>query len=390
MPDDISTDSGLERLKLWIGLGKFFIGTVAMGAVTLFLNHQIQRSQITLEEDKAEHAMALQDKETEFEYLGKFITHAMNEDLNIRIQLADYMRSAALSENIRGIWSRYHGILVDARTEGEAKRIQLRADEQKKATELAELSLVGQSDDSDRARQFTRDIQGIRKEISIVEDQLDRQRYGSFEESFFDFDTLLRQAEIAKNAGHYRKELDLLLEAYSGAPESVHYYVLAELANGSRALRDFDQALLYMEQAVAIGPPSAYTLIQLAIMQKNTLRIDRAVETLRRAEAISSGAERLKIQLIVAGYLIHAGNRQDGLALYDSISDKLNDGDDHVVDLAWFYAVAGWNDKFYDMFERALALRPRATLFWADQEVDIDKYREEQQFKDLLVKYDQR
>ena len=56
MPENTQSDTNLERLKLSIGLVKFLIGTVAIGVVTLYFNHQDKNAQIELEEKKNQHA----------------------------------------------------------------------------------------------------------------------------------------------------------------------------------------------------------------------------------------------------------------------------------------------------------------------------------------------
>ena len=61
-----------------------------------------------------------------------------------------------------------------------------------------------------------------------------------------------------------------------------------------------------------------------------------------------------------------------------------------VVNRAWFYAVADRKQDFYDALETALKVRPRETLIWIDQEVDVDKYREEARFMELVSRYEKR
>ena len=111
------------------------------------------------------------------------------------------------------------------------------------------------------------------------------------------------------------------------------------------------------------------------------------MESLRKAEELSSNeTEKLNIRLVVAGYLIHAGQREEGLRRFESIKGKLP-VDSFSIKLAWFYAVADRKQEFYDALECALRTRPQETMLWIDQEVDIEKYRKEERFKTLVAKY---
>lgn len=60
-----------ERLKIWLGFGKFVLGTVVIGLVAHFINYEIQNRKVELKE--AELRREIELKETE--QLGKFIQH---------------------------------------------------------------------------------------------------------------------------------------------------------------------------------------------------------------------------------------------------------------------------------------------------------------------------
>jgi hypothetical protein len=393
MPENNVSDPGLERLKILIGLVKFLIGTVALGAVTLFFNHQYQNAQIALEEKKSEHAIALQDSQAEFDYLAKFMTRAMDQDLKVRIQLADYMKSVALSPKIKKIWSDYFDLLITEEKEAEADKLRLveqeNAAKEKAAKQFAEIPIGQTAALWDSAQEYAKMIQDLRNRLYIVQDKLDRQRYGTYAANQFDFENLLTQAQAAERAGHYEQQRDLLLQAKSRAPDSLRYVISTLLANVSRSLHDFPNALAYMEEAIAAGPrtPTPRALSGLAIMQKNDNQIGAALKSLYEAESLSNGAEKLYIELVIAGYLIHAGQHEEGLKRFASIKDQLDHSDDFAVNLAWFYAVADRKEEFYKALEHALEVDPTNTLVWIDQEVDIDKYRNEPRFQTVVAKY---
>jgi len=64
-----------ERLKIWVGLVKFLLGTFALGLVTTLINKEFQEREIELKE---------------LEQLGKFVEHAIQEDIGIRKRFAEY------------------------------------------------------------------------------------------------------------------------------------------------------------------------------------------------------------------------------------------------------------------------------------------------------------
>ena len=129
-------DASLDRLKVWIGLSKFVIGTLAVGVLTTVLDCSYRNAQLKLQEKQSASALALQEKQAEFDYLSKFIEHAMDEDLRVRIRLASYMTSVALSDNIKGIWERYHAELLRQANDFDARLDVLERQETEKVVVL--------------------------------------------------------------------------------------------------------------------------------------------------------------------------------------------------------------------------------------------------------------
>lgn len=376
-------DYRIKRLELWIGLIKFTSGTVVLGLVSLFLNHQYQSNQLELEREKSAHEISLQDKKAEFDYLSKFMVHAMNEDLEVRIRLASYMQAAALSDNIKGIWKRYHDVLVEQQRITFAKREQLR--KQKEVMEL-ELASVGE-ENRKASKDLLQSIEEVRKEIYYLQDQLDRRKYGEFKKTYVDVYELLDEADLASGAGNHQLALSLLLDGLKAADDSTAWVFLARISTTYRALRDFENAELYMGRAVAMRP-SAGNLYSQAIMQKNNDKLADAIATLQKAERLASGTLLLNIQLAIAGYLVHQGNRDDGMAKFESIRQQVENNSAVATNLAWFRSVAGPPDEFYRVFEIALKSDPSGRVFeWVDVEVDLDPYRGDERFKALVERY---
>ena len=374
----------LKRFELWIGFFKFSIGTVILGLVSTCLNHQYQNNQLALEREKSENAIALQEKQAEFEYLNKFINHAMSEDLEVRIRLAEYMQSAALSKNIKEIWRQYYDVLIERQAEILEKREKLKKEEEKIAQNLVNIK---ESNEDERHRQI-QEISNIQKEILYLQDQLDRRKYGSFEENYVDIYEIYRKARLARSEGNYSQALAILKKGLTSESGSLNSALFSEIAMTCRAMRDFKCAEKYAKRATTTSPKDAKNLYRLAIMQKNNNQIDLAVTTLLEAEKLSQGELKLNIQLVIAGYLIHAGNRKEGMKKFGSIQKQVEKNSSLAVNLAWFRAVAGPKEEFYNVFERALSLDRDGSIFqWIDMETDLDPYRQDAKFVNLVEQF---
>ena len=57
-------------------------------------------------------------------------------------------------------------------------------------------------------------------------------------------------------------------------------------------------------------------------MQKNDGQLDSALKSLDEAESIA-GSKPPDIELVIAGYLIHAGKRDEGIKRFNAIKDQL-------------------------------------------------------------------
>lgn len=381
MSEQISADQSLKRLEIYVGLARFIVGTVVLGFVSAYLNHQYQTAQLELEKEKSDHAIRLQDKEAEFEYLSSFIEHAMNEDLEVRIRLANYMQSAALSDNIKQIWRQYHDVLVQQRDEAKEKKKALEEQVHELSARLATMSR-----DEEATRKASLDqIEEVRREIYYLGDQIDRRLYGDFQETYVDVTALLERAEDAYGAGRFQEALELQLEALSSASDYLHPYILNSISATYRALKEFDAARRYAQRAVLDMPANASFLYQLAITQKNDGDVEEAIQTLQRALEVSDDSRnKLNYRLVIAGYLVHAGRRAEGMAEFEKISDQVEQRNDLATNLAWFRAVAGPEEEFYQALERALRIDRRRTMDWLQLEIDLDKYRDEARFKQIV------
>lgn len=62
-----------EKLSIWLSFLKILLGTSVISIATLILNHEIQEREIALKE---------------MEVIGKFVEHALTEDVGVRLRFA--------------------------------------------------------------------------------------------------------------------------------------------------------------------------------------------------------------------------------------------------------------------------------------------------------------
>ncbi|HYG76922.1 MAG TPA: tetratricopeptide repeat protein [Planctomycetota bacterium] len=199
-------------------------------------------------------------------------------------------------------------------------------------------------------------------------------------------DALVFLAQEAAAEGDYQQERTLLLGAFARAPKSDQLHVLSSLAFCHRSMKDYRGAVRYMELASALDPDNDSTLYNLAILQKNDGRLDDALTTIRRARKINP--ESWNLHIMEAGYLIFAGKREEGMKLYETLEKPRADVEFWEIMQTWFMAASQQREKFYTQFERALSLaRSPRILEWIEQDPDLDVYRNETEFKDLVAKH---
>jgi len=203
-------------------------------------------------------------------------------------------------------------------------------------------------------------------------------------------DALVYLAKDYAGTGDHERERKLLLVAFAHAPKSMELGILTDLAFCHRALKDPHGAVRYMELAAAMidpGDPSgAATLYNLAILQKCDGRIPDALDSIHKALKLNPESWNLKV--LEAGYLVLTGQREEGLRLFELVQEPRGDKIFYEVMRAWFYAASQQRGLFYPQFTKALeASQDTHILEWIDQDVDLDVYRNEPEFKALLDKH---
>ena len=124
-------DAGIEAMRLKLGFAKFIIGTVAVSVLTAVLNWQIQDKRLESE---------IIAKENEF--VAQFITQAIDKDLEMRRDFAEYFTRVSPSKNARERWQSYGAWVTDMlreATEKEREIAQLREQRARLNEEIASL-----------------------------------------------------------------------------------------------------------------------------------------------------------------------------------------------------------------------------------------------------------
>jgi hypothetical protein len=176
----------------------------------------------------------------------------MDKDFKVRVDFADYMKSVALSKTLKEIWSKYYDILSQKQAETEQERAQLVVRKDDTARQLATIEFTKPNAPS--TAELVKQLQGTYDELYLVQQKLDRARYGTFQQNYFDFRQAAKDAAAAQQAGNYARERDLMLDAAGRVPREVKPYFLARLANAYRALHDFANADKTMQEAVDLAP----------------------------------------------------------------------------------------------------------------------------------------
>jgi uncharacterized protein YjbI with pentapeptide repeats len=96
------TDS---RLKIWIGLCKFLLGTFALGLFGTIINSEIQKRQIEVNRELKTSEIKLKETLQENENLSKYIELALDKDLTRRRDFAKYFQSVSKTDQTR--WAAY-------------------------------------------------------------------------------------------------------------------------------------------------------------------------------------------------------------------------------------------------------------------------------------------
>jgi len=109
MSNSLTPEQKLARLKCWLDFLKFFLGSVAVVALSTILGHLLKERELQLKaaEQKSQLLVAETDN------LGKYIEKALAEDLKARIRFAEYFADLTSDDQARVRWTAYYKSLQE-------------------------------------------------------------------------------------------------------------------------------------------------------------------------------------------------------------------------------------------------------------------------------------
>ncbi|MFH0782724.1 MAG: N-acetylmuramidase family protein [Pseudomonadota bacterium] len=128
-----------EKLKLWLDLAKWVLGTFLLGAVATYVSYQEKQKSLELAEIKQKHEIEIAEIEQQRLFLNSFLEHALSKDILARIRLAHYVKETTTNEKIKISWSKFYDQLL-----GECRKQYQNAYQVKQAEKVE--SLADQSD----------------------------------------------------------------------------------------------------------------------------------------------------------------------------------------------------------------------------------------------------
>jgi tetratricopeptide (TPR) repeat protein len=198
-----------------------------------------------------------------------------------------------------------------------------------------------------------------------------------------------RLAAVNTLAGEHRARLDrkaekeALLQAYRLAQWHEQDELLTHLSTCLRGLRDHTGAVLCMELAVAKDPQNIGKRAWLAGMLSEAGRLDEGLAML--AKVREENPEESYFATMEAGMLVLAGRRDEGRKQFDAIAPPRTGIENFEINRAWFLAVWGDRAEFYPQFERALSMaKDPSILSWVAEDDDLDKFRQDERFKEVV------
>lgn len=171
-----------ERLGLWLGFAKFVLGTVVLGLVTTFVNHEIQSRQLEAQREKQawelELAAEVQTGKLALEeqaHLATFIQHALAETIETRVRLAQFWAKVTTSPTLKAGWEEYR-LLVEAERDAKLAEERMRAERSMALKrQLAAAEAKEEVDEVEKAAlrlelsQSRKELESLRRELTAFE-----------------------------------------------------------------------------------------------------------------------------------------------------------------------------------------------------------------------------
>ena len=86
---------------------------VVSGTVSVLVASQQTQRELNTERQRREREVNLSKIEVNNKQVADFVTYALNEDISVRLRLAEYLSIVTPSESQRKRWKDYHDVLKD-------------------------------------------------------------------------------------------------------------------------------------------------------------------------------------------------------------------------------------------------------------------------------------
>jgi len=200
-----------DRLRIWLGLGKFLVGTVAVGVFSTWISHGIETRQVELKE---------------MEEIGKFVEYALDENVALRLRFAQYFSTVVRSEELRTRWAVYSKLVEEeyAATQDSVRQ------KQEHVAALEEAVSTGDATNADL--ESARDqLQEFRSELKVTPWTLKGKAVQSSVREYLELSRLAPlkespEADAQVLAQLERGELLILLD--DGLQKNGYYHAIAE------------------------------------------------------------------------------------------------------------------------------------------------------------------
>ncbi len=328
-----------EILEIWIGLAKFFLGTVVVGLITFWVNSGFKDREIAL---------------TEQHYLANFKDEALSQDVEVRKRLAEYFSRVTISDEARARWADYLMLIESKEEERDAKA--------KKENELlSEISALKENDTSnselldekerelklvqDRVRMLERELQSTDTQKLTYSQRSDARICGNYLNAGKDQDAVFACDDVLRRDPQNLNALALRCQAHSSLGNVFlavqdctkvtaldETYDLGRFARGlmyddlgflEEAKRDYEYVLANSNDRSVIALASNnWAWMEATCDQKKNRDGERAVELALRANEASSYRNASRLDTLAAAYA--------NLGLFDKAKDAI----DRAVNLA--------------------------------------------------------
>jgi len=161
-----------QRLESYFGLLKFLLGTVGIGYVTLKVNASLRDKELTLHHQNRTAEMEMQRAKEDGEYLEKFVTYALEDNIGRRRRFALFFKTVTSTPQQRSRWQDYYNIVDKEYADLQKKEAEQLDKLQKSSADLkAVASALTADTEADHAK-----IRELRDSRAAAEKQLEMAR----------------------------------------------------------------------------------------------------------------------------------------------------------------------------------------------------------------------